>query len=85
MMVLGNYIVRNEQGDEMTLSGNENVYFSTVKAPYWETKVEGATPVSHSDVFVEDPDVNKELLRSDEYTKTQLINLIEAPVSTIVS
>ena len=60
----GGYTITSSEGS-ITLSNSESVYFSTISTPYWEAEVEGATPVSGSDVFVES-DANSELLKSAE-------------------
>lgn len=90
MEVLDNdegYIVRNEAGDEIKLGKDDEVYFSTIDDTYWKAKVEGASPVTGSDVFFQDTiNVNKELLRSaiasdngitnHDYSKDDLIALL---------
>lgn len=78
----GGYIIRAGEA-EMTLSADDNVYFSTIEGPYWEAKTSGATPVSGSDVFVQNDDINKELLKSKTYTKDKLVNLMQQDISTI--
>lgn len=78
----GGYTITSSEGT-ITLSNSEKVYFSTIPNPYWEAKVEGATPVSRSDVFVES-DANSELLKSaNTYTRDELIHLIEQKVPVI--
>lgn len=78
----GGYTITSSEGS-ITLSNSESVYFSTISSPYWEAEVEGATPVSGSDVFVES-DANSELLKSaNTYTRNELINLIEQDVPVI--
>ena len=78
----GGYTITSSEGT-ITLSNSEKVYFSTIPNPYWEAKVEGATPVSRSDVFVES-DANSELLKSaNTYTRDELIHLIEQNVPVI--
>ena len=70
------YTIANSNGEKITLANDEKIYFSTIPTPFWEAKVEGATPVSHSDIFVES-EANQELLRSiDTYDKAALVNLI---------
>ena len=76
------YIIRAGEA-EMTLSADDNVYFSTIEGPYWEAETSGATPVSESDVFVQNDEINKELLRSKPYTKGELIDLMQQDISTI--
>lgn len=74
------YIIKNENGDEIRLGNTDEVYFSTVPDTYWEPTIleEGGSPVSGRDVFVQDNDVNKELLRSvNEYNKEELITLLQ--------
>lgn len=79
----GKYIIRNEEGDEITLNSDESVYFSTIPDAFWKAQVEGATPVSQSDIFVES-EANKELLKSKlTYTKSELISLIEKEIPYI--
>lgn len=78
----GGYIIRAGEA-EMTLSADDEVYFSTIEGPYWEAKTSGATPVSGSDVFVQNDDINKELLKSKTYTKDKLVNLMQQDISTI--
>ena len=78
----GGYIIRAGEA-EMTLSADDNVYFSTIEGPYWEAETSGATPVSESDVFVQNDEINKELLRSKPYTKGELIDLMQQDISTI--
>lgn len=78
----GGYIIHAGEA-EMTLSANDSVYFSTIEGPYWEAKTSGATPVSGSDVFVQNDDINKELLKSQTYTKDGLVNLMQQDISTI--
>lgn len=78
----GGYIIRAGEA-EMTLSADDNVYFSTIEGPYWEAETSGATPVSESDVFVQNDEINKELLRSKTYTKGELIDLMQQDISTI--
>lgn len=78
----GGYTITSSEGT-IKLSNSESVYFSTISSPYWEAEVEGATPVSGSDVFVES-DANSELLKSaNTYTRDELINLIEQDVPVI--
>ena len=78
----GGYIIRAGEA-EMTLSANDSVYFSTIEGPYWEAETNGATPVSGSDVFVQNNKINKELLKSRTYTKDELIDLMQQDISTI--
>lgn len=78
----GGYIIRAEEA-EMTLSADDEVYFSTIEGPYWEAKTSGATPVSESDVFVQNDEINKELLKSQTYTKDELVNLMQQDIPTI--
>lgn len=73
----GGYIIKNEAGDEIRLAEGEKVYFSTIESSYWNAEVKGASPVTSSSVFIQDNDVNKELLKSaQEYTEDDLINLL---------
>ena len=78
----GGYIIRAGEA-EMTLSADDDVYFSTIEGPYWEAETNGATPVSGSDVFVHNNKINKELLKSRTYTKEKLVNLMQQDISTI--
>lgn len=79
----GGYIIRAGEEEEMTLSANDKVYFSTIEGPYWEAQTSGATPVSESKVFVQNKEINKELLKSKTYTKGELIDLMQQDISTI--
>lgn len=73
----GGYVVRNEAGGSITLAEGESVYFSTIESSYWNANVVGASPVTGSDVFIQDNDVNTELLRSvEEYSEDELIALL---------
>lgn len=73
----GGYIIKNKARESIKLGADEKVYFSTIESSYWEANVVGATPVSGSDVFIQDNNVNKELLRSAyEYSKEDLISLL---------
>ena len=78
----GGYIIRAGEA-EMTLSAGDSVYFSTIEGPYWEAQTSGATPVSESKVFVQNKEINKELLKSKTYTKGELIDLMQQDISTI--
>ena len=78
----GGYIIRAGEAD-MTLSANDEVYFSTIEGPYWEAETSEATPVIGSKVFVQNKERNKELLKSKPYTKDQLINLMQQDIPTI--
>lgn len=78
------YIIKNSKGESITLSNSESVYFSTISTPYWEVTKVGATPVSGKDVFVENDNINSELLKStNTYTLNDLIDLIQQPVPVI--
>lgn len=73
----GGYIIKNKSGESIKLDEGESVYFSTIDSAYWKANVVGATPVSESDVFIQDSDVNKELLRSAyNYSKEDLVALL---------
>lgn len=76
------YIIRAGE-KEMTLSADDEVYFSTIEDPYWEAETSKATPVSGSKVFVQNEEKNKELLKSQIYTKDELVNLIQQDIPTI--
>lgn len=78
----GGYIIRAGE-KEMTLSADDKVYFSTIEGPYWEAETSGATPVSGSDVFVQNDEINKELLKSQPYTKDELVKLMQQEIPTI--
>lgn len=73
----GGYTITNKDGESIKLADGESVYFSTISSSYWQAKVEGASPVTESDVFIQDDDVNEELLRSvNDYTKEDLVALL---------
>ena len=78
----GGYIIRAGEA-EMNLSADDKVYFSTIEGSYWEAETSGATPVSGSKVFVQNKEINKELLKSQTYTKDDLIDLMQQDISTI--
>lgn len=72
----GGYIIENEEGEKINLNANESVYFSTIDDTFWKAEVEGASPVSQSDVFIQGEN-NKELLRSvNEYNMADLVALL---------
>lgn len=77
----GAYIVGfGDEANVIKFGSNEKVYFSTLETLYWEAKVQGATPVTGSDVFVEDAKNNIELLRSAEsYDRAGLETLLKKP------
>lgn len=80
------YTLRTEDGQELTLGENEEVYFSSYPNTTWKASpLENvSTPVSHSDVFAKDNDVNMELLRSEQtYGKDALIELLQTPTPQI--
>lgn len=63
--------------DFITLNNDEKVYFSTIDDTYWKADVQGASPVTGSDVFYQTDGVNEELLRSAyDYSKDDLISLL---------
>lgn len=76
------YIIRAGE-KEMTLSADDKVYFSTIEGPYWEAETSVATPVSGSKVFVQNKEINKELLKSPTYTKEDLVALMLQGIPTI--
>lgn len=81
------YTITNENGQSISLSANEKVYFSTIDSPFWKPEIEGATPVSKSNVFVESG-ANQELLSSisatgGTYGKDELVALIQDPLPKI--
>lgn len=70
----------------ITLDNNQNVYFSTIPNSIWKAtpETDATSPVTGSPVFKQDPEVNEELLRSqNEYTKDDLITLLQTPVPYI--
>ena len=75
------YTISTEDGTQTIKLGNtDKVYFSTEPDTYWKPTIleENGSPVSNRDVFMQDNDVNKELLRSaNEYTKEGLIALLQ--------
>lgn len=81
------YTLRTENGeDEIVLNENEEVYFSSYPSNIWEASpLEGTlTPVSHSDVFAKDENVNIELLKTENtYGKSELIELLQTPTPQI--
>lgn len=74
----GGYVVRNKAGESITLAEGESVYFSTIASSYWNANVVDASPVTGSDVFIQDSiNTNTELLRSvEEYSEDELIALL---------
>ena len=82
MTVLDNeegYTVANEAGNKITLGNDDKVYFSTEPDTYWTPTIiaDENSPVSGRDVFVQD-DNNHEILRSaNEYSKEDLIALLQ--------
>lgn len=78
----GGYTIRAEDA-KMTLSADDKVYFSTIEGPYWEAETSGATPVRGSKVFVQNKEINKELLKSTTYKKEDLVNLMHQGIPTI--
>lgn len=74
------YTVANESGEKITLGNDEKVYFSTEPDTYWKPTIllENGSPVSERNVFTQDNNVNKELLRSvNDYSKEELIALLQ--------
>lgn len=74
------YTISTEDGQSITLGNTDEVYFSTVPGTYWEPTIleDGGSPVSDRDVFVQDNEVNKELLRSAlDYSKAELMALLQ--------
>ncbi len=74
------YTISTKDGQSITLGNTDEVYFSTVPGTYWEPTIleDGGSPVSGRDVFVQDDEVNKELLRSAlDYSKEELIALLQ--------
>lgn len=81
----GGYTITNPTTNEsIKLAADDDVYFSTIADTYWEAKKVGASPITGSDVFVQDNDINKELLRSEKtYTKGDLIALLQEGTPSI--
>lgn len=92
----GGYTVR-AGGEEMTLSDEEEVYFSTIPDTYWTSDKAAETPHGY-DTFFQTEGINTELLRSTtdnssssddtnyvptNYNKQQLIELISKGVPQI--
>lgn len=82
----GSYTLRTEvcedgQQQEITLSANEEVYFSSYPTNTWTANRLGdiSTPITHQDVFISDDNINIELLKSDAYGKDDLITLLTTP------
>lgn len=74
------YTVATEDGQTLTLADDDKVYFSTIEDTYWQPTIleEGGSPVSGKDVFMQDSEVNKELLRSvNDYSKEELVALLQ--------
>lgn len=78
----GRYIIRtqpeNGEAEELILNSDDEVYFSTIKDTYWKTEaVEEKTPQGN-DVFMQNDEVNQELLSSvNTYTKEEIVNLVQ--------
>ncbi|MBU3813994.1 MAG: hypothetical protein H9791_05725 [Candidatus Bacteroides intestinipullorum] len=73
----GGYIIKNKNGQSITLNANDSVYFSTISSSYWQADVEAASPVTGSNVFMQDNAVNRELLRSAKtFSKSDLVELL---------
>lgn len=75
----GSYEIITEDG-RILLGPGEKVYFSTVETPYWKVnQIENeTTPIYHNDLFLRDPLINNEILRSskvDDYSLQDLLNL----------
>ena len=75
----GSYEIITEDG-RILLGSGEKVYFSTVETPYWKVnQIENeTTPIYHNDLFLRDPLINNEILRSskvDDYSLQDLLNL----------
>ena len=74
------YTVANEAGDKISLAADDEVYFSTVPDTYWKPNIieDSGSPVSSRDVFYQDDEVNKELLRSSQnYSMEELLALLQ--------
>lgn len=77
----GGYTITNSEGESITLTEGEEVYFSSYPRAYWHAEKMFESPVTSSDVFKQTEGVNEELLRSDTYSKDELAALLqqEAP------
>ena len=74
----GGYIVRTDKGEEMSLGSTDSVYFSTIPTTNWTTTVKDDSPHGY-DVFFQDQEKNKELLRSSvNYGKDELVALLQS-------
>lgn len=71
------YTIRNAKDEFITLSDDEQVYFSSYPDPYWHATPTDGTPVKDRPVFQQTEDVNEELLKSDLYSKEDLVNLLQ--------
>lgn len=81
----GGYTIRNSDGRSITLGEDEEVYFSSYPDAYWHADKVYESPVTGSDVFNQTEGVNEELLKSETYSKEDLINLLQqgAPQITL--
>lgn len=78
----GRYIIRTQplegEPEEIILDADDEVYFSTISDTYWETTPEEEKTPQGNDVFLQDNEVNKELLSSvNTYTKEEIVNLVQ--------
>lgn len=78
----GRYIIRTQplegESEEIILDADDEVYFSTISDTYWETTPEEEKTPQDNDVFLQDNEVNKELLSSvNKYTKEEIVNLVQ--------
>lgn len=81
----GGYTIRNSKGESITLGEDEEVYFSSYPEAYWHADKVYESPVTGSDVFNQTEGVNEELLKSETYSKEDLVNLLQqgAPQITL--
>ena len=71
------YTIRNSKGESITLGENEQVYFSSYRDAYWHADKVYESPVTGSDVFNQTEGVNEELLKSEVYSKADLVALLQ--------
>lgn len=71
------YTIRNSDGESITLTDDESVYFSSYPYAYWHAEPIDGTPVGDSPVFQQTEGVNEELLKSEIYSKEDLVNLLQ--------
>lgn len=72
----GSYTL-TKNGNSITLSSIEQVYFSSLSTPYWNAKVvPNKTPLTQRDLFVESDANDRELLSSGNYSAADLRDLL---------